>query len=1432
MGSNHLEFRILGPLTVRVDGVAVPAGGPKQRALLALLLLSANRVVARERLIGELFAEESVTSADHALRNHVSRLRKVLSVATADEPRLVARAPGYLLRVEPGELDLESFERLVAEGREALAASEPAAAAASLHAAEALWQGRALADLEFEPVARIEAERLEELRLAAVEERIDAELALGRHLALVAELEALTAEHPYRERFGAQLMLALYRCGRQAESLGVFRQTRKLLDDELGLTPGVELQQLERAILLQDPALNLASDIRAQPIPPPLAVCPFKGLAPFESTDAQFFFGRERLLDELVPRLQEAPLLMVIGPSGIGKSSFIRAGLLARLAAGALPNSDRWRQILLRPGERPTAELLRSLGEEPAGALARVPLGERVVVAVDQLEELFSTAVAEEERRRFVDALVEAAWDPDRRSAILIALRADFFGRLAPYTQLADLVAANHVLLGPMTAAEVRRAIVGPAKQAGLIVEPALVDVLVDDVAREPGGLPLLSTALVDLWHDRDGRSLRLASYERTGGVRGAVSRHAEAAFKSLDDESRKVAKRIVLRLVAGETTPAFTRRRVARAELDAGDDEQVARVLAALVERRLLVVDDGTVELVHEALIEQWPRLADWLEQDVHGRRLHRHLTQSASEWAAAGRDPGELYRGARLAATLEWLESAADEAGLNRLEQEFLDESRAALTRETDRQRQTNRRLRSLLAAALVLLLFAAVAGAIAARERGTARTKATAAVAQRLGAQALADPRLDRSLLLAREGVNLDDSLATRSNLLAALLRSPAALAVLPGGGDRVLDDAISPTGRMLVARGNNGSVTFFDTRGLRENGNRFESGGQISFCGAITRPVRALAFSRDGRTLAVGDSDGTGAKLFLVDTRTQRSRAISSSGNAVVADVAFAPGGRTFVTGESVSCHTSPPDEALVLRRVADGRALRRSRAIAGGRLVGFTNDGRSLLVTSGETRSFLLDARTFERIRTLPVSGAAALSPAGETAAFGRDDGGVVLVDLRTGSRRPMTRRSTGRVLALAFSRDGDVLATTSDDGTVAIWDVPTASLRERFVGHAAAGVGPLFSRDGATLYTGSSDGSVIVWDVRGARRLGRPFRFDPVAVPGQGAHTPAKNASTAVAVSPDGSSFATSPAPGRVTLWRAAPQAVLGELWGPFGYVVSLAFSHDGRLLAATGNAPNTVVWNVVTRKIVRILRSPVSAGAAGVAFSPADDLVATSGVATPDDPGLLRVYLLPTGRLIGNVQTKATLQDLDFTPDGSLLATAGLDGNILIWDVRRRILVRRIHHKDAILTIRFSPDGNTVAIGDLAGNVAFWNPANGRQVGRILGGQNGLVLSLAFHPTGSTLVTTSTDGKVRLWDLPSGKLIGAPLPGADTGGWGLFFPDGRHTIAVFNSGTGVVWNTDPVAWKAHACRVAHRNLSRAEWRDFLPEWPHRRVCT
>src|SRR2546425_204298 len=291
-----MEFRILGPIEVWSERRQIALGGIKQRALLAVLLLHRNEVVSIDRLIDELWNGHPPATSVKVVQVYVSQLRKALGGQRArndEEGRLVTRAPGYLLRVEPDELDAERFERLVEEGRRALGAGSPRLATRTLLEALALWRGPALADFALDSFAQTEIARLEEVRLTALADRIDADLALGRHEQLVSELEALVAENPLRERLRGQLMLALYRAGRQADALEVYRQTREVLHGELGLDPSRALQSLERSILLQDTALELA----AQPFVGVAAendsvvVCPFKGLAFFDVGDADYLFS-------------------------------------------------------------------------------------------------------------------------------------------------------------------------------------------------------------------------------------------------------------------------------------------------------------------------------------------------------------------------------------------------------------------------------------------------------------------------------------------------------------------------------------------------------------------------------------------------------------------------------------------------------------------------------------------------------------------------------------------------------------------------------------------------------------------------------------------------------------------------------------------------------------------------------------------------------------------------------------------------------------------------------------------------------------------------------------------------------------------------------------------------------------------------------------
>ena len=541
----------------------------------------------------------------------------------------------------------------------------------------------------------------------------------------------------------------------------------------------------------------------------------------------------------------------------------------------------------------------------------------------------------------------------------------------------------------------------------------------------------------------------------------------------------------------------ALTRRRVSRAELDADSDEQVARVLAILVERRLLVADNGSVELVHEALLEQWPRLKLWLEEDAQGRRLHLHLAQAASEWEASGREPAELYRGARFAAALDWADAAGAQAGLNRLEREFLEESRTAFAR-------ANRRLRALLAAAVVLLLAALVAGGVALAARGSAKRQATAAIAQRLGAQALSEQRLDRALLLARAGIALDDTEATRSDLLATLLRSPTALRVLHPGGSRVLDDALSPDGRVLAVRGDDGSVAFFDVGTGAAAARAWHGTANVRDAGAIVLPVRDLAFSPDGRELAVGDTDvheGLGGPtLALLDLASRRARVVRTKRNAATADVAYAPDGRTIVAGE-ITLGRGPyyprrwsGGGRRTVRNSAGRRRSKRAGSSASRSKVGTSSSQAATTAhcssmrerSAGCARSAWVDRRQSRRM--------ASRLPSAMTTAACRSS------RYAAGGSSPSADGCPVGYSAVAFSPDRQVLASASDDGTIGIWNLATRTLRETYRGHSAAALGVVFGRDGSTLYSGAADGTEIAWDVGGLRRLGRPFRFSILRV--------------------------------------------------------------------------------------------------------------------------------------------------------------------------------------------------------------------------------------------------------------------------------------------------------------------------------------------
>jgi WD40 repeat protein/DNA-binding SARP family transcriptional activator len=1427
VAGEELEVILLGPVEVRRDASAVQLGGPRQRALLAVLALHANHVVATEQLTSELFGVDAPETSVNALQVAVSRLRRLLG-----EGVIETRQGGYLLHLPPSRLDTACFERLVAEGRTLLADGDPVTAAAVLRQALALFHGPPLADLASFEFAQAEGRRLDEVRTSALMDRVEADLAIGVSADLVPELEQLIREQPLQERLRGQLMLALYRAGRQAEALDVYRDTRRLLHEELGLEPGRQLQELERAILRHDRALEQ----REAPAPTAAAsgvvVCPFKGLASYGAGDAPYFFGRERAVDELVAHLAGASFLGLVGPSGIGKSSLVAAGLLPALAAGALPGSSEWPQYILRPGVAATFD-------PPA-----VPApGARMVLVVDQLEELFTSSVDDDTRAAFLAAAAASALDPAGRFVVIVVLRADFYGHCAAYEEFAGLLSANHVLLGPMKRDELARAIERPAAQAGLRVERPLVDALVADVEGQPGALPMLSTSLLELWRERDGRLLTLASYRLSGGLDGAVARLAEQAYAKLEPAEQTVARELFLRL-ATEEDGHVARRPVPLDELDLDADAAQARVVAVLTDARLLTASDAMIEISHEALLSEWPRLRDWLAEDRDGRRLHAHLAAAAREWNARGRDDADLYRGPRLSSSLEW--AAGRAGGPNALEREFLDESRLAGQREALRQRRQNRRLRVLLVGVVCLLVVALAAGGIALVSRSHAQREASVALARQLGAEAVSAPRIDQAMLLATEAVRLNRSTQTEGTLLATLLRSPDVVGTITSPiNSRPQTVAVSPDGRTLAVSDNVGYVRFYDTASLALRKSVFGLGA--------TNPV---AYLPDGSRFVAftGPSPGIG----VLDAHSYR-RVLSLAPdarwvNGPVGDAApllVSPDGGTLYYAYDAANPDGSDGRTYLDRwdlqtgRLLSSGALPVSGAVDGGLIAG----GRELALSLPRAVA-VIDLRSLRVVRTVDLTSASpivgsAVSADGRTVAYGAADGVVSFLDVATG-RVLSESGGTAAIARVRFSPDGSRVATTSEDGTVVVWDPASGQAMARLTGHEGNVHGLAFASDGATLFTSSLDGAVFEWAVGTAHRFGVPFAVPPPPAPadyGSGAVPPmAVSSALPIAAVASGTDDV------RLLDLRSGGAAAI--IRAPVAQVTSLAFSPRAPVLAITGPDGRVQLWGVAgTPHLNRSLAglgsingSPEEATA--VAFSADGRLVVAGDVnhtpgATPYRFGSVVVWDAATGRLLWRARNRSGwVHAVAFSPDGSLVAAAQEVGGVRIYDARSGRLERTIAlYGGAELdwsydTLAFAPDG-TLATGTWTGILQRWNP----RTGAAIGGPNLVaaapVASISFGPNGLMATAGGIDGMAKLWTTTGGlQQFGADLP-ASPGTWGnaSFSPDGTRLVVVSADGRGVIWPAGVGAWMAHACAVAHRSFSREEWARYVGNRPYARTC-
>jgi WD40 repeat protein len=1104
---------------------------------------------------------------------------------------------------------------------------------------------------------------------------------------------------------------------------------------------------------------------------------PYVGLRPFQADDAGRFFGRERLVGELIDRVTRQRFVGVFGASGAGKSSLLRAGLVPRIQEEGL-KGEPWQTVVMTPGAHPLEELRARLSDVTPG----------FVLVVDQFEEVFTLCQDRRERAAFLAELT-ALGD---RARVVVGVRADFYGQCSQSPELVEALSDAQVLVGPMTAEELRLAVTRPAGDAGCTIEGALLATIIDDAAGQPGALPLISHALLETWHRRRGAVLTLAAYQETGGIRGALAQTAERVYDSFSADQQRVAKDLFLRLTSpGDEGNEHTRRRIDRRELATGDPD-TETVLATLAEVRLITLAESTVDLAHEALIRAWPRLHRWLADDRDGLRVHRDLTEAALAWESLDRDSGALYRGARLATAREW-DAERRRTDLTSSERAFLDAAVQLQDAERAAAARRVRRFRVLVACLVILLMTTSVAGVTAWRQREKTEAAHRVAVSRQLAVQALAmaDAEPVTAQLLAVRAFRLAPTTEARGALLSMSARQ-SYQAELTGHDDAVSDLAHSQDGRTIASVSRDRALMLWDT-------------GSRTRTAVITGHdtwLRAVALSPDGR-LAVTGGDDHRAVVWDVATRTKITTLTGHTGS--IKTVMFSPDGRLLATAG---------DDGTVLVRETGRWTGVTTLTGPGGplRAVAFSPDSRTLAAAgkAGTIVLFDLPGGTVKASLTGHPDTVAdvAFSPDGRTLASAGYRGAVALWSTTDGTLLARLTEHTGDVHAVEFSPDGDTVITAGSDHVVVLWDTAQRTVRARLTGLThnvyALAVDP---RTGA-LATAGEDRTIVLWN---PSRPSLALTGEPDSV-------------TDLAFSPDGQVLATA-SDGRTTLWDVRRRMRLGDI--PSGRADTVAFSPDGTVLATSNvDSPDVLFWDVRQRTHLATLTGRHREAVLDVAFSPDGRVVATAGVDQTvelwDAGSRTHLATLPGHG--------STVNGLAFSPDGTLLATAAHDNNVRLWDVAARTPVATLTgHRSWARTVAFSPDGRTLASAAIDQTVALWDVRE-RSRTAVVTGHADAAVGVAFHPGGHTVALTGDDHSVVLWDpagSPRARLHGhTAAPGAVA-----FSPDGATAASIGADRVVMLWDTDPEAVATRLCESLARDLTSDEWQRYAPDIDRQPAC-
>lgn len=1214
--------------------------------------------------------------------------------------------------------------------------------------------------------------------------------------------------------------------------------------------------------------------------------CPYPGLAAFSAEQAQWFFGRDALVAKLLVRLDAClPVggaLVVVAPSGAGKSSLLRAGLLPEVARGALPGSAHWPRLWLTPTAHPMAALGARLSEVAYGSRgasgdgAQGPVWQpavlrralaaddgdagaerRLVLVVDQLEELFTLCADERERRDFLDAVLRLAdMGPDGEQPVglvVFGLRSDFYTHCATHPGLLDAVENNQVIVGPLSRTGVREAILHPARAVGMDVEPGLVQVLLRDLgapeldpahpgtdeadAYEIGRLPLLAHALRATWLCRSGHVLTVNGYESTGGIAHSVTAEADRCFDQLNPQAKRTAQSVFLRLVKFGDGTHDMRRPARYAELlgHGAPAEETAEVVETFTRGRLLTREQDTITITHEVLLRTWPRLRQWIEAHRAQYMARQRLEDAATAWHEADRDAGLLYRGHRLDEARA-LANDKDTGECGPVVSAFLAAS--------VRQRHRARRIRQgVIAGLTALAVLAAVSAALAFHQRNTAQQERNTAILGETRAQADLVRETDASLAAQLDLVahRMSPAASTQTRLLSA--QNVPLATVLTGHMDRVNAVDFSPDGSLLASAGGDSTIRLWNTA---RADHPVPLGAQLH---GPRGAIRALAFSPQGNLLAATGDDGT---VHMWDVRDPRHPAglgtPARAGSSALKTLAFSPDGHALAAaGHDGRIHLWDTTDPRHPRTLA--KPLPASADEVNG--VAFSSDGK-LLASGGSEATVRLwkvaDPRNPSAVGRTPdiafkagnpgSAQAVAFSPDSRTLTAAGSDQTAHLWDVTNPAEpRPLKGPVSNNVVnTVAFSNSGRLMAYGGDDNTIWLENVTAPDkvqhVTQALTGHTGHVLALAFDPKGTMLASAGADHTVRLWTIPRTILSGHRSYVDTVAV------------------RPDGHLLASGSEDNTVRLWDvrdpARPRPLSASIRGRTPYVNWVAFSPDGKALAVAGG-PDIRLWDVTVPATPKPLSGPLHnprENFLAVEFTPdgrtlagcnGDGTVALWDVSDPSHPTPLGP---PLDTRAGQVNSLAV------SPDGRTLAAVAQNGTLHLWDIteptRPTALGAPLRASaDPVQTIVFSPDGRTLAASGNDATIHLWDLADRTHPtpsGPPLTGHKDTVYTLAFSPDGQTLVSGSFDTTLRLWDVDEGahaRAHGLPVTGVTNYVNAVAFsPDGRFLFIGAGEATVHILPLSTQAAVDYVCRATGNLLTPALWHTYIPQLPYDPPCS